>query len=396
MIHINQTVKNITRLGQVINILIKYSFEDVISSTGLKRFVSTKKQLSWRRQDKSVFEYTRWERIRMVIEELGPSFIKLAQLLSNRPDILPEPLIYEFSKLQSQVPPFDLETAKKIVEQETGKSINEIFTYFDTKTIGSASIGQVYRAGLKNGTDVVVKVQRPDAYNAITTDISLLKDFVRLTENYFKTLGILNPREIVTVFEQTMLNELDYTIEARNIMHFRYIFKNENRIYVPKLFKKYSTSKIIITEFVSGCKVTDIERIKSWGVEPEKLIKNGLDIYFSQIFEHGFFHADPHPGNILARPDGKIVFIDFGMVGKLNLHEKYNFSSFFIAMANRQPRIMASHMLKLAVKAEVDDVRRLEHEMELLVDEFIAYNFENRDLNDLTIRLRKIVYDFKM
>ncbi len=396
MIHINQTVKNITRLGQVINILIKYSFEDVISSTGLKRFVSAKKQLSWRRQDKSVFEYTRWERIRMVIEELGPSFIKLAQLLSNRPDILPEPLIYEFSKLQSQVPPFDLETAKKIVEEETGKSINEIFTYFDTKTIGSASIGQVYRAGLKNGVDVVVKVQRPDAYNTITTDISLLKDFVRLTENYFKTLGILNPREIVTVFEQTMLNELDYTIEARNIMHFRYIFKNETRIYVPKLFKKYSSSKIIITEFVSGCKVTDIKRIKSWGIEPEKLIKNGLDIYFSQIFEHGFFHADPHPGNILARPDGKIVFIDFGMVGKLNLHEKYNFSSFFIAMANRQPRIMASHMLKLAVKAEVDDVRRLEHEMEMLVDEFIAYNFENRNLNDLTIRLRKIVYDFKM
>ncbi len=396
MLQITQTVKNITRLSQVINILLKYSFEDVISNTGLKRFVSTKRQISWKRQDKSVFEFTRWERIRMVIEELGPSFIKLAQLLSNRPDILPEQLIYEFSKLQSQVPPFDLEYAKNIVEEETGKTINEIFTYFDTKTIGSASIGQAYRARLKNGVDVVVKVQRPDAYAKVTTDIALLKEFLRFTENYFKSLGILNPKEIVEVFEKTLLNELDYKIEARNIQHFKQISKNEKRIHIPKLYKKYSTSKILITEFISGCKITDIEQIKAWGIDPTKLIKTNLEIYFSQIFEFGFFHADPHPGNILVRPDGKITLIDFGMVGKLTNREKYNFSSFFIAMANQQPKIMANHMQRLAVNSEIQNISLLERDLEILVDEFVTYDFENRNLDELTSRLRKIVFDYKL
>lgn len=396
MLQITQTVKNITRLSQVINILLKYSFEDVISNTGLKRFVSTKRQLSWKRQDKSVFEYTRWERIRMVIEELGPSFIKLAQLLSNRPDILPEQLIHEFSKLQSQVPPFDLEHAKKIVEEETGKTINEIFTYFDTKTIGSASIGQAYRARLKNGTDVVVKVQRPDAYTKVTTDIALLKEFIRFTENYFKNLGILNPKEIVEVFEKTLLNELDYEIEARNSQHFKQIFKNEKRIHIPELYRKYSTSKILITEFISGCKITDIEQIKAWGINPEKLIRTGLELYFSQIFEFGFFHADPHPGNMIVRPDGKITLIDFGMVGKLTKREKYDFSSFFIAMANQQPKIMANHMQRLAMNTEIQNISLLERDLEILVDEFVTYDFENRNLDELTSRLRKIVFDYKM
>lgn len=396
MLQINQTVKNITRLSQVINILLKYSFEDIISNTGLKKFVPTKRQLTWKRQDKSVFEYTRWERIRMVIEELGPSFIKLAQLLSNRPDILPEQLVFEFSKLQNQVAPFDLKSAKNIVETETGKSINEIFSYFDTKTIGSASIGQAYRAKLKNGTDVVVKVQRPEASSQVVTDIALLKDFVRLTEAYFKSIGILNPKEIVEVFEKTLINEMDYEIEARNILHFRHIFKKESRIHIPKLYKKYSTSKILITEFISGCKITNIDQIKAWGINPEKLIKTGLEIYFSQIFEFGFFHADPHPGNMLARPDGKIALIDFGMVGKLTNREKYDFSSFFIAMANQQPKIMANHMQRLAINSEVQNVTLLERELEGLVDEFITYDFERRNLDELTSRLRKIVYDFKL
>ncbi len=396
MLQINQTVKNITRLSQVINVLLKYSFEDVISNTGLKRFVPAKKQISWKRQDKSVFEYTRWERIRMVIEELGPSFIKLAQLLSNRPDILPEQLIYEFTKLQNQVPPFNFELAKDIVEKETGKTINEVFTYFDTKTIGSASIGQAYRARLKNGTDVVVKVQRPDAYNKVTTDIALLKDFVKLTESYFKSIGILNPKEVVEVFEKTMLNELDYEIEARNIEHFRHIFKSEKRIHIPKSFRKYSSTKILVTEFASGCKITDIDQIRAWGIDPEKLIKIGLELYFQQIFEYGFFHADPHPGNLLARPDGKITLIDFGMVGKLTSREKYDFSSFFIAMANQQPKIMANHMQRLASNTEIQNVSLLEKDLEILVDEFVTYDFEHRNLDELTSRLRKIVFDYKM
>ena len=177
-------------------------------NTPLRNLIPQKKRLTWSRQDRSVFEYSRWERIRMVVEELGATFIKLGQLLSNRPDILPIGLINEFEKLQNEVPPFDTDEAKRIIERETGKSIDTLFSYFEDQPLGSASIGQVHRARLSDGNDVVIKVQRPGVKQLVQTDLELLKEIFRLTENYLKKNGLLNPDELLQTVEKTLLREL--------------------------------------------------------------------------------------------------------------------------------------------------------------------------------------------
>ncbi len=393
---LDKTVKNITRLSQVINILVKYSFEDIITSTALKKFIPPKMQVIWQRSDQSIFEFSRWERIRMVIEDLGPTFVKLAQLLSNRPDLLPEGLIYEFTKLQSHVPPFETKIAKEIIERRTEKKISELFSYFDNKPIGSASIGQVHRARLINGDDVVVKIQRPGAENKVKTDLRLLREFVKLTENYFVNIGILNPIEVVDTFEKTMYKELNYNTEARSIQQFRTIYQDQKNLYIPKPYREYTSEKILVIEFISGCKISDINQLEKWGLNPKIIAENGMAIYLTQIFEYGFFHADPHPGNVLVQPNGTIALVDYGMIGKLTKREKYNFSNVLMGLASQDPKKLAISIQRLAINSEIEDLGAFEKDLEELIDDFVILDVDRMGMSELARRLQKIIYDYQL
>ncbi len=392
----NRTVSNITRISEVINILLKYSFEDIVSSTSLKRFVSAKRQLSWTHADKSIFEFNRWERIRMVVEELGPTFIKLAQMLSNRPDIIPSKLIDEFEKLQNEVPPFSYKVAKFILEKELGTKIEDVFSFFDSLPLGSASIGQVYRARLIDGTDVAIKIQRPGVYKKVKTDLALLREIIGLTENYFVNQGILNPLGIVDVFEESMMQELDYNIEARNILQFRKIYKYQRGLRIPQVYKEFSGRKILVMEFISGCKVDDIKTIESWGIKPKDVVKDTLNIYLTQIFEYGIFHADPHPGNVLVQPDSKISLIDFGMVGKLTKKQKYAFAGLMIGLAQEDYRSIAANIRRLASNSEIHDMKKFETELEELIEGFRLVDIHEIQLSELTVKLQRIIYEYKL
>lgn len=392
----DRTVSNITRISEVINILLKYSFEDIVSSTALKRFIPTKQQLSWTRADKSVFEYSRWERIRMVIEELGPTFVKLAQMLSNRPDIIPPQLIAQFSKLQSDVQVFSHKTAMKILEKQLDDKIDAYFEFFDSMPIGAASIGQVYRARLKDGRDVVVKIQRPGVVKKVKTDLSLLREFISITENYFVQNGILNPLDIVDTFEEIMLQELDYNAEANNICHFRKIYKYNRKFIVPNVLRELSGKQVLVMEFVSGCKVDDEETIKSWGLKTNKIANNLIQIYLSQIFENGYFHGDPHPGNVLVQPNGKLALIDFGMMGKLTKKQKYAFAGVMLGLAQEDYRSLASNIRRLAANSEIKNMVDFENDLEELIDDFNVIHAGEMDMSDLTVRLQKIIYDYRL
>ncbi|MCC5946398.1 MAG: AarF/ABC1/UbiB kinase family protein [Bernardetiaceae bacterium] len=394
---LDKTVNNLNRIRQVLQVLIKYGFEDVITGTpALKRLVPPKQQLAWSRAEKSVFEYNRWERLRMIIEELGPTFIKLGQLLSNRPDVLPKGLIQEFEKLQSNVAPFNAETARSIIEQELGSPIEETFLYFDNVPIGSASIGQVHRARLRNGDDVVIKVRRPNIYMKVQTDLSLLREFVKLTESYFIGIGILNPLDIVDTFERSMRSELDYNNEARHMEQFRKIYRDETLFYVPRPYREYSTDRILIIEFVSGCKITDVAQLVSWGLNPEEVAENGMHIYLNQIFNYGFFHADPHPGNVLVKPSGMIVLIDFGMVGKLMQQQKYAFAGVFISLAQQDAKMMALNLRKLAIDSEIPDMQRFEQDLSELIEDFVVLDVDDMGMAELTSRLQQIIYRYRL
>jgi len=392
----DKTFQNIRRAREIIAVLMKYGFEDVVTNTALRNFVSKKRKLSWVRQERPVFEYSRWERVRMVCEELGPTFIKLAQVLSNRPDILPDALITEFQKLQSEVPPFSFDKVQAIVKAEMKKDIPDVFEYFQEKPIGSASIGQVHRARLKNGDEVVVKVQRPEVEKQVATDLAIMREVARRGEKFFENNGIINVIDVVHAFERSMQKELDYTNEARNIETFRKYYKDNKRFYAPKAYKALSTKRCLVLEFVRGCKITDVQKLTEWGLDPAEIAETGLDIYLTQIFEHGFFHADPHPGNVLVDKDGTLCLIDFGMVGKLMPKDKYAFAWVLIYMSQQNAKGMAESLRKLAIDDNISDMRALEYDLNDLIEDFALLDVDESDMAELSARLQEVIYRYRI
>ncbi len=390
---INATIKNLGRIKKLVEVLLKYGFEDFVINSGLNRIFKRKKKTREYPQEP---EQNRWTRLRMVMEELGPTFIKLGQMLSNRPDLLPEPLIKEFEKLQDDVAPFDVEDAKRIIEEETGSTIEELYQYFDDKSIGSASIGQVHRARLQSGEDVVIKVQRPNARREIKADLALIREFVKLTENFFIKAGILNPLDIVDAFSKSLNNELDYRAEARNLEQFSVLLKEYKKLYIPKLYKEFSTRKILTIEFIGGCKVSDVRTIRSWGLDPKDIAKRGLDIYLTQIFDFGIFHADPHPGNVFIKPNGTIVLLDYGMIGRIAQSQKYAFAGMFISLAKNDAVSMATNLRRLAIDHDIVDTRELEHDLnEIIQDYMFSDNMKGR-IQEFTASLQKLAYKYKL
>ncbi len=392
----NQTIKNLKRIREIIQILIKYGFEDIVSSTPLHKLVPRNMQGRWSRQDRPIMEYTRYERIRLAAEDLGPSFVKLAQVLSNRPDILPEALISELEKLQNDVPPFEFEKAKIIIEGETGQLLEELFSNFDKDPIGSASIGQVYKAQLHTGEDVVIKVQRPGVKETVETDLVILRELVRLTENYFQKQGVRNTMDVVDTFEKVMRKELNYFNESRNIEQFRDVYHNYPNLYIPKVYKSLTTEKILVLEYISGCKITDVRQQRAWGIDPRATAEKGMDIYLTQFFEYGFFHADPHPGNVLVRKDGVICLIDFGIVGKLMKRDKYAFSGILLSMAQQDARSMAINLKRLAMDNDIADMKAFEYDLNELIEEFASLDVSEMNIADFSKELQKIIYSYHL
>lgn len=392
----NNTIRNLNRLREIIGVLMKYGFEDVVTNSTLRKFVPESKRLTWVRGDKPVFEYTRWERIRMIAEELGPTFVKFAQVLSIRPDLLPQPLIEQLEKLQDRVPPFPFSEVRNIIKLETGNELEDLFDDFQETVLASASIGQVHRARLKSGEEVVVKIQRPGVTDMVERDISILKEVVNMADRYLKKQGMLNAMEIVKTFERTMLKELDYNNEARNIEQFRNFYKNHRNFYIPKVYRNISTDKMLVIEYAKGCKINDVKQIREWGLDPKKIAENGINIYLTQIFEYGYFHADPHPGNVFVRQDGVICLIDFGMVGRLMTRDKYSFAGVFISLAQQDSKRMAANLKKLAISDEIEDMRNFQYDINEIIEDYAYLDVAESNIADMTASLQKLMYNYRI
>lgn len=396
MLFNGQTFQNLGRIREIIAVLIKYGFEDVVTNSTLRNFVSEKGRISWQRQGLPVFQYTRWERIRMVCEELGPTFIKLAQVLSNRPDMLPAPLIEELEKLQDNVPPVPFDEIKATIEAEIGEKLEDIFLAFNEKPLATASIGQVHKAKLKSGKEVVVKIQRPGVKDMVYRDLAILNDGVNRADRYLKKQGILNALDMLRSFERSMHKELDYRTEARNLERFRNLYKAYTNFVIPAAFREYSTEKVMVMEFISGCKISDVAQIKAWGLDPRKVAENGMNIYLTQIFEFGIFHADPHPGNVLVRRDGVICLLDFGMVGTLMRKDKFSFAGIFVGMAEGDSAKMASNMKSLAIEHGITDMRQLEYDLNEIIEDFTALDVDESSIADMVERLQKVMFEHQI
>lgn len=318
LVRIPRTYKNLQRLREIASVIVKYGFGDLVARLEIENTLELGLSLlRFRRQRRELVRYTTEERIRMAFEELGPTFVKLGQILATRPDLIPMSLIVELRKLQDAVPPFGSEAARKQIESALGRPIAELFADFDDTPIAAASIAQVHRARLFSGEEVAVKVRRPGLEQVIGTDLEILRGLASLLEENAPELRAYAPSEIVEEFARAITLEVDLSNEASNMQRFARNFAGDPRVHVPTLYPSHSTPAVLTMEFVRGIKAKDIAGLDAAGIDRKKLAAGGVEFCLRQVFDHGFFHADPHPGNLFVLPGEVIAPIDMGMMGVL-------------------------------------------------------------------------------
>ena len=377
---IGRTYRHIQRYRQILTVLFKYGFGDLVDTLKIEQYLEIGLQMISRKRREKMETLTRAERVRMAMEELGPTFIKMGQILSTRPDLLPVEFILELEKLQDHVPPFEYTQVEMIIETELGTPLGNIFKDFEEAPLASASIGQVHRARLADGEEVVVKIQRPDIRKTVEVDLEIMLHLATLMERHLAGWEIQRPTKIVEEFAQTLEKELDYTIEASHMERFAMQFLNDSNVYVPKVYREASTGRILTMEYIDGIKASEIALLEEADLDRREIARRGLDLIMKQIFVHGFFHADPHPGNVFILPDNVICYLDFGMMGRIGRESRENFADLVMNIVRRDERKITEALLRLTVSEEDPD----RHTLERSVSEFIDMHF-NRPLKELDL-----------
>ena len=338
--------KTVFRMIAIQRVLVKYGLDDIISKTHLLRPLRFLFYLAPRRRDKSA---PIGERIRLALEELGPIFVKFGQALSTRRDLLPTDIADELAKLQDAVPPFPAEQAVAIVEGAYGESVDTVFERFDKEPLAAASIAQVHTARLTTGHEVIVKVLRPGVQEQIESDLAVLRVLAGLADRYWEHGKRLRPLEIVDEYEHTILDELDLMREAANTAQLKRNFEDSDMLYVPDVYWDYCRPEVLVQERIYGTPISDMDALHEAGTNIQVLAENGVEIFFTQVFRHNFFHADMHPGNIFvltadpARP--KYAAVDFGIVGTLSPEDQRYLAENFLAFFDRDyNRIAKLHL----------------------------------------------------
>ncbi len=397
---LRKTYRSAKRLQEIINVFIKHGFGQIIDQIHLGRFITLKKRL------RSFGTWTYYkvptvaERLRIAFEELGPTFIKLGQLLSSRPDLVSMSYAKEFKKLQDRVPTFPIEQVYQTIEEELGMPVAKIFQDFNPEPIGSASIAQVHNAILMNGTKVIVKVRRPGIEEQIMLDLNILQGLAKLIEKYVPESKLFDPVGIVDEFAKSITKELDFRREARNALIFRENFKDYKKVYIPYVFNEFTTKKILVMEKVEGVRIDDINSIKEKGLDIEGILNIVIDMYFKQIFDHGFFHGDPHPGNILVTDDARVALVDFGITGKIDEEFKESYANIAIAIINQNIDKLITEYLKLGIITDDIDREKLEKELKDDIEDILypiyAYRIEEIQISELIESIMKVALKHRL
>lgn len=388
---LSSTYHQAKRYKQIINVLIKYGFGYIVEKVG----IILPKGIAREKPDMND-KMTAPQKVVMMLQELGPTFIKMGQVLSTRPDIIPEGYIKELKRLQDDVTPFSFEEAKHQIEEELESDLPHTFLSFDEIPLAAASIGQVHRAVLKNGREVVVKVRRPDIDKMMAADLEIILNLTRLVEKHIPETRFYDPVGKVEEFTEAMYKELDFTREGFNIDKFRQNFEGDETIYVPQVFWEATTQKILTIEYIEGYKVTQSSKIAEKGLDRSLIAENGAKAMMKQIFIHGFFHGDPHPGNILIMPDGKIAFIDFGMMGRIDKYTKYQLAELIIGVINKDTEKIVGVLIELSqIEGEVNTVD-IELDVEDLIERYYGKSLKNMNMSKLLNEVFTIVAKYRI
>ncbi|MDK2921459.1 MAG: ubiquinone biosynthesis protein [Desulfonauticus sp.] len=380
---IGRTYRHMQRYRQILAVLFKYGFGDLIDALKIEQYLEIGLQMISRKRREKIGTLSRAVRVRMVLEELGPTFLKLGQILSTRPDLLPVEFMQELTKLQDEVPPFPFPEVEAVVKEELQKPIDQLFSSFDEKPLAAASIGQVHQARMPDGKNVVVKIQRPGIQRTIEVDLEIMTHLAGLMEHHLEGWDIQRPTRVVEEFAHTLEKELDYTLEAAHTERFARQFEDEPAVYVPQVYREVTTSRVLTMEHISGIKASDIDRLEKEGLDRSEIARQGLILIMKQIFVHGFFHADPHPGNIFVLPDNVLCYIDFGMMGRLDLETRERFADLIMSIVHRDEREAAKALLRLTLSEEEPDYPALQRDTAGFMDKHCYRPLKDVELGPL-------------
>jgi len=357
------------------------------------RFVLSLKWDEWRNRTEQN-KFKRATQLRKMLTRLGPTFIKVGQALSTRPDLVRKDFLEELIKLQDQLPSFDNAIAFSIIEAELGQSIKELFSQITPNPVAAASLGQVYRAVLHTGEEVAVKVQRPNLLPILTLDLYLM----RWAASWLSPLLPLNLGHdltlIVDEFGIKLFEEVDYINEGRNAEKFAHNFRDDPTVKVPLIYWRYSTIRVLTLEWINGCKLTDTKNLCAAGLDADTIIQTGVISGLRQLLEHGFFHADPHPGNLFALPDGRMAYIDFGMMDQLEQYTKETIASSVVHLINQDYVELAANFVKLGFLTPDTDIRPIIPALESVLGKAIGESVANFNFKTITDQFSELMYEY--
>ncbi len=331
--------------------------------------------------------------VRDTFLELGPTFIKLGQLFSTRADLFPAEYVEELSKLQDRVPAFGYEVVEQIIERQLGKSIPELFASFDPVPLAAASLGQVHQSQLHSGENVVVKVQRPGLQKLFTIDLEILRGIALYFQNHRKW-G--KGRDWMGIYDECckiLWEETDYLREGQNADTFRRNFRGEDWVMVPRIFWRYSSPQVLTLEYLPGIKISHYEALEAAGIDRKQIALLSAQAYLRQVLADGFFHADPHPGNVAVNPDGKLIFYDFGMMGNIGTLTKDKLMGTLSGIVQRNADQVMNSLIELGVIAPIGDVSPMRRSIQYMLDNFMDKPFEAQSISQISDDLYEIAYD---
>ena len=361
---------HLPRYNEIIRVLFKYGFADVLKLVALQRVMGIENAVL-QTHESGLLAKPPAERLRLALEELGPTFIKFGQILSARRDLVNDEFYAELCKLQDGVPTFPGKEAKKIFADEIGVSVGQAFSEFDEKPLAGASIAQVHRAVTKEGAVVAVKVQRPDIQPIIERDLAIILDLAKFVDKHVPDIAALNPVAVVQEFSDTLLKELDFTNEAANAERFAKQFEGSEAIHVPVALREFTTEKVLTMEFISGYPVNNVEVLREHDIDPVALSESISVLIYEQIFEHGFFHADPHPGNMTILEGGVVGLYDYGMMGAFSLSFRSSVAHLIAGLAEKDHRQVMRSIIEMSEEGTVKDSDRMLHDVEDFSDKHL-------------------------
>jgi len=383
----NRNLRTIKRYRTILGVLIKYGFGHFVEQLNIDYYLERGKRIVSPRAEKILQRHSQPQRLRMAMEELGPTFVKLGQLLSTRPDVLPRAYTDEFSKLQDEVPALPAAEIRRQIEHQLGQPVEALCQEFHDVPLAAASIAQVHRGRLYSGAEVVFKVRRPGITTTVETDIDILMGLAHLIEQHVPAMAIYDPVSLVKEFRRTIRREMNFAREAHTIDRFRANFAGDPTLYMPKVYWEHTGETVLTLEYVAGVKITDFKELTARGYNLKELASRGANAFLRQVLEHGVFHGDPHPGNIFVLPDHVLCMLDFGMVGRLSPELKQHLIDLLEALLHRDVERIIAQLLYSGELTDDSDLKSLRRDLHEFIEDY--YDILLQDL-----RVGRLLTDF--